>query len=68
MQKQLDTILKKEMTRKEFLATMGLGLASVLGFSSLLQMLSGRGMDRGAVTEGYGSSAYGGAARSDRVT
>lgn len=50
--------MQKEMTRKEFLATMGFGLASVLGFSSIIGLLSGKSYKH--VNSGYGSSLYGG--------
>lgn len=50
--------LDKEMSRKEFLATVGLGLASLLGFASVLQMLK-NGSNR-STSFGYGSSVYGG--------
>ena len=59
MTKHLDTLMHKEMTRKEFLATLGLAAASVLGFGSVLRLLNGKsgsGIARGG---GYGSSAYG---------
>jgi len=59
--KQLESIMQKEMTRKEFLTTLGFGLASVLGFSSVLRMLFGKGQQHNpsSASRGYGSSAYG---------
>ena len=52
------TLFQKEMTRKEFLITLGLVFATVLGLSSLIRLLTGRdirpaalGRDRAA---GYG--------------
>ena len=59
---QLNNLMQKEMTRKEFLTTMGFGVASVLGFSSLLKMLFGKGEQHHAQTAhmGYGASVYGG--------
>jgi hypothetical protein len=56
MDKPLQSLMQKEMTRKEFLATIGLGVASVLGFSSLLKLLGMRGHQS---TEGYGARGYG---------
>lgn len=57
MNKHVETMLQKEMTRKEFLAALGLAVASLLGFSSILRLL---GMHRDSVSEhGYGSHAYG---------
>lgn len=65
MTKHLDTLLQKEMSRKEFLATLGFGLASVMGLSTVLHLLTGKSLNThlGHATvgaSGYGSSAYGG--------
>jgi hypothetical protein len=63
MNKQLDVLMHKEMTRKEFLTTLGVGLVTLLGFSSLLRLLTGKQhhvLGGGNATTGYGSSAYGG--------
>ncbi|HSW99336.1 MAG TPA: hypothetical protein VLF71_05900 [Candidatus Saccharimonadales bacterium] len=57
MDKPLQSLLQKEMTRKEFLATIGLGVASILGFSSLLKLLGLRGS--ASQSHGYGSHGYG---------
>ena len=59
MTKHLDTLMHKEMTRKEFLATLGLAAASILGFSSVLRLLSGKNNSLTRSSGGYGSSAYG---------
>lgn len=63
MTKPLNTLLEKEMSRGEFLATMGFGLASVMGLSGILRLLTGKSLStqlghRQSV--GYGMSAYGG--------
>jgi hypothetical protein len=65
MQKQLDTIIQREMTRKEFLATLGFGVATIFGFSTVLRLLTGKqiGTQQQHVAAGYGSSAYGGPTR-----
>jgi hypothetical protein len=65
MTKPLDTLLQKDMSRKEFLATLGFGLASVMGLSTVIHMLTGKSVTshigfNSAQTSGYGSSAYGG--------
>lgn len=61
MQKPLDTLLQKEMSRKEFLAVMGLGVASIMGLSGIISTLTGRSLgNHRAASSGYGSSAYGG--------
>jgi hypothetical protein len=62
MTKPLDTLMQKEMTRKEFVATLGLGMASVMGFSTIIHLLTCRSLTHRGMhaTYGYGSSAYGG--------
>jgi hypothetical protein len=60
MNKQLSSLMQKEMTRKEFLAAIGLGIATLLGFGSLLRMLNGNKQQNGTGSYGYGSSSYGG--------
>ncbi|MBI1857090.1 hypothetical protein HY003_02725 [Candidatus Saccharibacteria bacterium] len=55
MHKQISNLFNKEMSRKEFLATTGLGLASILGFSSVIKLLSSKSNR----ANGYGSSPYG---------
>lgn len=65
MTKPLTIIMEKEMSRKEFLATLGFGAASVMGFSGLLKMLTGKSLGSSlglqhSSSSGYGSSAYGG--------
>ncbi len=59
MNKHLETMMQKEMTRKEFLATLGFGVATVMGFGSLLKLLTGK-HSAPPSSYGYGSSAYGG--------
>ncbi|HET7302354.1 MAG TPA: hypothetical protein VFI74_03440 [Candidatus Saccharimonadales bacterium] len=58
--RQLDNIVNREVTRKEFLATMGFGIASILGFSTLLKLLFGRGSEQHRSSFGYGDGVYGG--------
>lgn len=63
MNKHVETLLNKEMTRKEFLGTLGFGLASILGFSSIIHFLTGKSAGEHAghtVAKGYGTSVYGG--------
>jgi hypothetical protein len=64
MQKQLNELLAREMTRQEFLATIGLGLASILGFSGILRMLNGKSHGGQQQRYGYGHSVYGGSTES----
>lgn len=62
MKQQVDALIQKEMTRKEFLTTVGFGVVSIMGFSSILKLLTGKGHEfrRTTTTAGYSSSAYGG--------
>jgi hypothetical protein len=61
MNKNLDVILQREMTRKEFLMTLGFGMASVLGFSTIIRLLTGRSVESRLhrSNRGYGSNPYG---------
>lgn len=59
MNKHIETLMHKEMTRKEFLATIGLGIATALGFGSLIRLLNGKSSLHN-VSSGYGSNTYGG--------
>jgi hypothetical protein len=61
MQKQINSLVHKEMTRKEFLGTVGFGLLSLAGMSTIVKLLGGsKTASQHAVGAGYGSSAYGG--------
>lgn len=53
----MEKILKKNMSRQEFIMTLGFGIATVVGLSALLQLLGKQNPWR---TSGYGSSSYGG--------
>jgi hypothetical protein len=57
IQNQLQDLMQKEMSRKEFLATLGFGVASIFGLATILRML-GKGPQQSG--RGYGSSSYGG--------
>lgn len=60
--KQLEDVMNKEVTRKEFLATLGFGVASILGFSGIVKFLFGKGSTNQRSALGYGSGSYGGGA------
>jgi hypothetical protein len=65
MTRPLDDLMQKEMTRKEFLAALGFGVASIMGFSTIIRLLTGHSADsllhnNKSSSLGYGSSAYGG--------
>lgn len=57
MHKQLDELFQKEMSRKEFLAAVGFGLASIFGFAHIIRAITGKTQKSNA--RGYGSSPYG---------
>jgi hypothetical protein len=58
LKQQLDTVLKKKVSRKEFLKHTGLGVVALSGVGTALRMLSSESHD--TQTGGYGSAAYGG--------
>jgi hypothetical protein len=61
MPKPITALMQKEMTRKEFMGTLALGLGSIMGFSSIIRLLTGKSLDRHLSHGlGYGSSPYGG--------
>ena len=58
------TIMRREMSRQEFLVTLGIGAASIMGFSTIIRLLTGKSVDTHLKLNqksdlGYGSSAYG---------
>jgi len=57
---KINDLLHKDMTRKEFLATVGFGLASVFGLSAILKLLTGKGLEAQRSDYGYGGGPYGG--------
>jgi len=57
MMKHLEHIMQREMTRKEFLATLGFGLISVMGVGTLVRLLLGKD---NAVQHLNSASTYGG--------
>jgi hypothetical protein len=62
MQKPLDTLLQREMTRKEFIAAIGFGVASVMGVGSIIKFVKpsfGSSLSQPTSSQGYGTSAYG---------
>ena len=53
-------LLEKELSRGEFIATLGFGLVSLMGFSSIIKFLTGKSSKHFASqNKGYGSSPYG---------
>jgi hypothetical protein len=57
--KQLTSILNKQMDRKDFLKYSGGVLLAVVGITGLLNALSGTGNDDSARGGGYGNTPYG---------
>lgn len=64
MTKPIQQLMHKDMTRKEFLVTLGFGAASIFGLSGLLHLMTGQSLGslhNGSTTSsrGYGASPYG---------
>lgn len=60
MQK-INELMQKEMTRKEFLATVGFGIASIFGLSAIIKLLTSKESPLGQRDDyGYGGGPYGG--------
>ncbi|HSD55644.1 MAG TPA: hypothetical protein VLA92_00665 [Candidatus Saccharimonadales bacterium] len=63
---KIQDLMQKEMSRKEFLATLGFGVATIFGLSSLLQLLGKQNpleQQQRQNSLGYGGGAYGGQKR-----
>jgi len=65
MARPLDQLMQKEMTRKDFSLTLGLGIASVLGFGRVVELLTGHSVHKnisshsiGDDVGNYGSSKH----------
>jgi Trp operon repressor len=62
--KNIQSLMQKEMSRKEFLATMGFGVAAVMGASTLIKLLTGKSnpvskqLSLDSSKAGYGSGSY----------
>lgn len=62
MQKQINQVLQRELTRKEFLKAIGLGIMALIGLSTLHRILSGQDLSnyhKPKSNMGYGSTPYG---------
>lgn len=61
MVEKINELAQKDMTRKEFLTAIGLGLATIFGFASILRILTGKSLDtQQSSAYGYGGGPYGG--------
>ena len=56
---KIDTIFKQRMTRREFLAIIGLGILTIIGFTSLMGALTPKQHVSNATSSDYGSGSYG---------
>lgn len=60
---QIKQLLHKDMSRKEFLATLGFGVATVVGLSSLLNMMGKENPWQAGNRMDYSAGTYGGGKR-----
>jgi len=67
IQEDVQSLLQKEMNRKEFIKHVGIGFAAIVGLTTVLKTinsLSGNGKKQSI---GYSGGAYGGGAASSPV-
>jgi hypothetical protein len=57
----LSDLLNKQVTRSEFLKSLGIGIAAIVGLGRLIQLLGGNPQQQatGKQSKGYGLSGYG---------
>ena len=68
MARPLDQLMQKEMSRKEFLLTLGLGVISIFGFSRLVELFTGHSVHKNINSHvGYDGADYGGAKQTGRL-
>lgn len=61
MSNQVNNIMQKEVSRKEFLGMSGLAVASIFGFGTVVKLLTGKSLGGNKhFASGYGSNPYGG--------
>ena len=58
----LQPLLKKEVSRKEFIGILGLAAVSILGMGQILKLLTGNSLENHKALQsgGYSSGVYGG--------
>ena len=56
---KLEQLLSKEMSRQQFLVTIGMAVVSLFGFSTLMGILTGNESKTDTPPPGYGHSNYG---------
>ncbi len=57
--KQLDELMQKEMSRKEFLTLLVTGLVAAFGFTNIIHSLLQKSSHNSSKSAGYGSTPYG---------
>lgn len=65
MKDQLESLLQKDMDRRDFLKHVAFGFAALTGVAGLLKTLNGLGKQQQQVSVGYGTSTYGGNAQAN---
>ena len=64
MKDQLESLLEKNMDRRDFLKHVGIGFAALTGLAGLLKTLNSLGAkETPHIVGSYGASAYGGTAK-----
>lgn len=56
---KMDQLMAREMTRRQFLATLGMGIVGLFGFSSFMGMFSQDDSPTGNKPVDYGMQNYG---------
>lgn len=56
---KLEQLLSKEMTRRQFLGTLGVSIASLFGVSAIMGVLSGSDPQTNNNRPDYGQRSYG---------
>ena len=59
VQQHINNLMKKEVSRKEFLGMSGLAVASIFGLGSIIKLTTGKSLISKQASRGYGGSAYG---------
>lgn len=60
MREEVESLLHKEMDRRDFLRHIGIGLIALTGITALLRSLAGPNVQQQSRRLGYGGSVYGG--------
>lgn len=61
VKQELNTLLNKKMDRKDFLKSVAIGVVAISGVSAVLRAVAPAPVKRSvSVSNGYGSSPYGG--------